>query len=244
MFARPGANLMCGRFTLTNPKDLAACESWIAPLDPDLTPLFIPRYNIAPGQRVLMLRQNGTARWAGAIWGFKSADRAGPQRQFLINARMETVNSRRTFAQSFEHQRCIIPADGFYEWPKAPDKLARRRRDSAPRWFTLAEQQIFGLAGLFRSGSQANGRRDECVVLTRPADDVVGAIHDRMPVIIRREQWQAYLTASKAAATDLLQTPLTSRLCSRPVSPRRNSVKTDDPACLLDPGDFPPKMLF
>ncbi|NNM84518.1 MAG: SOS response-associated peptidase [Phycisphaerales bacterium] len=244
MSAKPGAILMCGRFTLTNPKGLAACESWIAPLEPDLEPLLIPRYNIAPGQRVLILRKNGTARWTGATWGFKLTEGAAPQPHILINARMETVSSRRTFAQSFEHGRCIIPADGFYEWPKEPHKLRRGPRDKMPQWFALAEQQIFGLAGLFRRGSHADDDSAECVVLTRPADDVVGAIHDRMPVIIPREQWQAYLTASKAAATDLLETPTTAKLCSKPVSQRINSVKNDDPACLLDRGEFPPQMLF
>lgn len=223
---------------------LAACESWIAPLEPELEPLFIPRYNIAPGQRVLMLWQNGSARWVAANWGFKLTEGSLPQPRLLINARMETVNSRRTFMQSFEHKRCIIPADGFYEWPKAANKLKRGQRDRIPRWFTLAQQQIFGLAGLFRGGAYADGNHVECVVLTRPADNVVGAIHDRMPVIIRREQWQEYLTACTPAATDLLHSPTTAMLRSKPVSRRVNSVSNDDPTCLLDQGSFPPQMLF
>ena len=127
----------------------------------------------------------------------------------MINARTETIRERPMFKDLVATQRCVIPADGFYEW-----------KGREPHYFHLLGHELFALAGLWRDG--------RCVILTRAADQNMRGIHDRMPVILRRERWSQWL-----ADYQLLDPPT---LAERAVSRRVNSVAHDDPSC-LNPGE-------
>ena len=198
---------MCGRFTQTKSrKEVLEALGGI-----ELPPLFLGRYNVAPTQKVAIIRPDQPARAAECIWGFDNPKSTSP----VINARCETLAERPMFKdlltagpeQSRRGGRCLIPADGFYEWT-----------DRQPYYFQLPDQQLFGFAGLWRD--------DRCVILTRAADANMQGIHDRMPVILTRGDWTSWM--ARFAIQE--QSP---ELTARPVSRRVNSVANDDPQCLL-----------
>ncbi|MBT8043041.1 MAG: SOS response-associated peptidase, partial [Pontiella sp.] len=122
-----------------------------------------------------------------------------------INARSETLGERAMFKDLTASNRCLIPADGFYEW-----------KERQPYYFQLPEKQLFAFAGLWRN--------DQCVIITRAADQTMQAIHDRMPVILTPRQWKTWF--------EQFQIPAAPALIARPVSRRVNKVKNDDSSCL------------
>ena len=202
---------MCGRFTQTkNRKEVLEELGGI-----ELPPLFLGRYNIAPTQKVAVIRPDQPARTVESTWGFANPRSRGP----IINARSETLAERPMFKdlldaspeQSRRGGRCLIPADGFYEW-----------KGRQPYYFQLPDKQLFGFAGLWRD--------DRCVIITRAADANMQGIHDRMPVILPRNNWNHWLDrAHRAPVLSEVEGPT---LTARPVSRRVNSVEYDDPACL------------
>lgn len=189
---------MCGRFTQTKTRQEVLQELGGI----ELPPLFTGRYNIAPMQEIALIRQEHPRQAEDFIWGFQHPHSGKP----IINARMETLRERRMFKGLLATNRCLIPADGFYEW-----------KGRQPYYFHLPDQRLFAFAGLWN--------HNRCVIITRPADHNMLGIHDRMPVIIPLHQWMDWLRRfhipSEPAA-----------LCCRPVSRRVNSVAYDDPACL------------
>lgn len=208
---------MCGRITLTLP-DLdtvaAALEASVAPED---ALLYRPRWNGAPTDRLFILVPG--RRLVPALWGFPGG---------LINARSETAASLPAFRDAFAHRRVVVPADGFYEW-KGP------RGDRRPVWFRPREGGLLFLAGL--AGTAPDGR-PSFVVLTTEAAGPVAELHDRMPVLLRRESTQGWL--DRADASLLVPAP-PDFLTATEVSTRVNTVANDDPACVLPPAPPPPK---
>ena len=213
---------MCGRFTQTKSRKEALEELG----ELELPPLFHGRYNIAPTQKVAAIRQNEPTCAEECIWGFENPRAGAP----IINARFETLTERPMFKNLLRANRCLIPADGFYEW-----------KGRQPYYFQLAgrvealQSRIFAFAGLWRDG--------RCVIITRAADSNMQGIHDRMPVILPFHQWNSWLAnvSSKEASVTLDDTPA---LTIRPVSRHVNCVAHDDPSC-LDPAEmqadlFPP----
>ena len=174
--------------------------------DIELPPLFHGRYNIAPTQTVSIIRSNTPDRAEECIWGFKNPKSTS----VIINARSETLTERPMFKNLFPANRCLIPADGFYEW-----------KGKQPYYFQTPRNQLFAFAGLWHN--------DRCVILTRAADSNMQGIHHRMPIIIEPAHWKYWLTTSPAF--DILYS-----LTTRPVSTRVNKVANDDPAC-LDTGE-------
>ena len=217
---------MCGRFTLTLDPPTIHAEFGIDELPPD----YRPRYNIAPTQPVLSVvpgDQGWTAR--ELIWGLVphwSKDRAGAAKR--INARAESILEKPSFREAFERRRCLILADGFYEWEKAgaySRPVLIRRRDGRP----------FTFAGIWERWHQsADVAIDTCAIVTTDANSTLLRIHDRMPVIIPardREDWLSADTGTSELQALLKPAP-EGDLEYFPVSSLVNSPANDSPDCI------------
>jgi putative SOS response-associated peptidase YedK len=197
---------MCGRFTQTK----ASLEKAEQLVNIDLPPLFQGRYNIAPTQPVAAIRTEVPDRITSSTWGFPA-----PQGTLVINARMETLREKPLFRNLLEDRRCLILADGFYEW-----------KAKQPYYFQLPDRALFAFAGLWRPRAD-DPATNECVIITRPAGPEVKPIHDRMPVILRPDAWPDWIREFRLPGKP-------PGLTARPVSPRVNRVANDDPSC-IDP---------
>jgi putative SOS response-associated peptidase YedK len=220
---------MCGRFTLFAPIPVL-CDAFDAQAPEDLA----PRYNIAPSQPVLTLRVSpGTdhrefvrTRW-GLIPSWAKDPEVGTR---LINARSETAHEKPAFRAAFRSRRCLVPANGFYEWRRA-------ERTKQPYFVRMRDGRPFGLAGLWETWENPEGSRTEsCAILTTEANAVVSPLHNRMPVIVPPEQYGRWLEPGNAKLDDLkaLLTPYPpDPMDAYPVSPRMNRPGVDDPACIV-----------
>ena len=242
---------MCGRYTLkTSPQQLMSLFQ--VPLLPEIA----PRYNIAPTQQVLVFRAadegaagaagpfpDGTAVAAGAArqatlmrWGLVPSWAKdltiGSQ---MINARSETAAEKPSFRSAFVRRRCLIPADGFYEW----QKLADGRKQ--PWWIHPADGGVLAFAGLWEiwSGGGQVAPVVTCTILTTAAGPDVQGLHDRMPVILSPEDWGLWLSGavSKTQLQSLMQPLPAGRLQLQKVSTLVNRPAVDSPACLESPAD-------
>jgi putative SOS response-associated peptidase YedK len=224
---------MCGRFTLTyEEKERVARELGV---DPDMLTEedYKARYNIAPTDRHWIVRQRREDREiVPAKWGLvntwaKDAKRAAAQ----INARAETLKKLPAFRDAFEKRRCVVPADGFYEWTGT--KETRR-----PIWFHRPEGGLLLFAGLYESWYPAPEQRERTfTIVTTAANDLITPIHDRMPaILVDDEAIDAWLfgEADTDGLLELLKPAPEGVLVGRPVSQRANSVKNDDPECLVE----------
>lgn len=220
---------MCGRFTLTlDPGDLREALD-LGPIVAD----YQPHFNIAPTQAVAVVidgekRQVEAYRW-GLVPGWAKDLEIGSR---MINARSETLQEKPAFKRPFAHRRCLILADGFYEWAKPADGRGRK----IPYYFRLASNQPFTFAGLWEAWTPPGGQElRTCTIITCAANERVGAIHDRMPVILPAEvRWQ--WLDQKANPADLQKWLLpypAGQMTAYPVGPLVNSPAYDDPACIL-----------
>ena len=191
-----------------------------------------PRYNVAPTQPVPVIRQHpkeprrelSLARWGLIPWWAKDA--AGAAR--MINARSETAATLPAYRDAFKARRCIVPADGFYEW----QKIGKTKQ---PFCFEVNDGELFAFAGLWERWKDADGKALEtCSILTTTPNAVTSSVHDRMPVILAPDNYDVWLDpgfADAAALSELLR-PYDARLMrSYPVSARVNSVVNDDVEC-------------
>lgn len=224
---------MCGRFTLRTPAKVLADT-----FDADEPTLFGPRYNIAPTQEILHLRQDGLGKrtWHQARWGlvpsWSEEVGGGPP---LINARSETAATKPAFRSAFRQRRCLIPADGFYEWRSSDGA-------SQPFYISRAEGQPIAFAGLWERWSRDGKVIESCAILTTTANDLMRRLHDRMPVILFHDSFEIWLSDVSDPTTML--TPLmrpcpSEELTMAPVSRRVNSVRFDDPECLAPAPEGP-----
>lgn len=219
---------MCGRFTLTDPdQDLAV--QFNLPDIPDMK----PRYNIAPTQAVAAVRiaPESTVRELAVLhWGlipFWAKDPAIGAR--MINARSETVAEKPAFRAAFRRRRCLVVADGFYEWQKL-------NGGKQPFYVRLRDGRPFAFAGLWEHWQGADGSEIEsCTLLTTQPNDLIRPLHNRMPVILRPKDYELWLDP-KVQQAEALQ-PLLSAYPSEEmdayaVSRFVNSPKNDDPRCI------------
>ena len=220
---------MCGRFALYTPQE-AVVRLFGLNSAPDL----LPRYNIAPTQSVLAIRADEQAgREAQTLrWGlvpFWAKDLAIGSR--MINARGETVSEKPAFRQAFRRRRCLIPADGFYEWQKVPG--------GKQPWFISRRDDIpLAFAGLWERWDK-RGTEDPvetCTIVTTAANATLAPLHDRMPVILGPQDWDSWLGANTPpeALVDLLRPAADDLLGARPVSRRVNSPANDGPELLAE----------
>jgi len=219
---------MCGRFTLTrrDPQQFAL-ELGVSA---DALADYRPRYNIAPTDPHWVLRvkyedrERLPARWGLVNSWAKDAKRAAQQ----INARAETLESRPAFKEAFKERRCVVPADGFFEW--VGPKNARQ-----PIWFHRPDGGLLLFAGLYESWQPKPGEWERTfTIVTTDANEVVGPVHDRMPVILNDEEADAWMLPNEdVKKLEQLLVPAPERLLiATAVSPRANSVKNDDPGVL------------
>jgi putative SOS response-associated peptidase YedK len=220
---------MCGRYTLKiTPTELAAYFD--LPEVPDLP----PRYNIAPTQPIPMVRADGhQGRHLVMVrWGFVPAwAREMSGGAPLINARLESAHEKPTFRQSFRQRRCLIPADGLYEWQR--ESAAKQ-----PYVFQLPDGEPFAFAGLWDRWQSPDGQViDSCAMLTTEANAVMTPIHHRVPVILERSAYEAWLDPAihdPETLRGMLTPVVADRLIATPVSKKVNQVVNDDPS-LLEP---------
>jgi putative SOS response-associated peptidase YedK len=175
---------MCGRYTLTSPEDIAARFGLGALSETAIE----PRFNVAPSQGVPVIveRESGPALTT-MRWGFQPAwMKTEGQRPPPINARSESLLERPMFRGSVPRYRCLIPADGFYEWLAIPGQKTKQ-----PMYIRLKGGDLFAFAGLYVKGRDDVG--ETCVIVTTAANDVLSPIHERMPVILEREAEAGWL---------------------------------------------------
>src|SRR4051812_32095751 len=231
---------MCGRYTNTGTQTALARTFEEVRLMSGA--VGCERYNVAPTDQVLAIVADGDGgRHAGGLrWGL--VPHWAPDLKIgarMLNARAETVTEKSAFRDlvATGRRRCLVVADGWYEWLKAED----RKQPRVPVHYTLAEGAPFAFAGLWtrwrpRDGGDAVA---SCTILTTRANAIAAPVHDRMPVILAAEQARAMWLdhdLDGAAGSELL-TPLPDELLRvRPASPLANSVRNDVPECLEAPG--------
>jgi putative SOS response-associated peptidase YedK len=221
---------MCGRFTLTRSAAEVAEHFGLTS-----APAFTAHWNAAPTQELPIVRLRSTGervlelrRW-GLVPSWAPDPSAGAR---MINARVESVSERPAFRDAMRGRRCLVPADGFYEWQ---GRAGARR----PFHLALPEAGLFGIAGLYARWHGAGGEVvDSFTLLTRPARGAAAALHDRMPLIVDPAGYAAWLdpeAEDPAALLAGLPEALGHGLVARPVSRRVNDVRNDDPGCLGPP---------
>jgi putative SOS response-associated peptidase YedK len=218
---------VCGRFTLTSsPEELARRFGL------DGVPELSPRYNIAPGQDVLAVRaQKDGRRGADCLrWGLVPSWASDPSVGYrMINARVETATTRPAFRDALRERRCLVPADGFFEW-------ADRGGFKQPYLISGGDGLLLGFAGLWERWRNPEGALlESCTLLTSDAAPALRDLHDRMPIVVSPDRYADWLDPAQLDAAPLLErvraeTP--ADFAFHPVSPRVNSAALDDPACI------------
>ncbi len=218
---------MCGRFvlwiTLIIPEHYGLPE----PAEP-----ILPSYNIAPGQEIIAVVQTPLGRNIARLkWGLiPSWSRDLAKAPKSINARSETAWGKPSFRSAIRHRRCLIPANGFLEWKKAG---ARKQ----PYLIRFENLELFSMAGIWESWKNPETGKtvESCAILTTRANEAVVAIHDRMPVIIKPEDYSTWLAPeSHREQIDALLRPFTDKpTLMQPVSIKVNSPKNNDPECIV-----------
>ncbi len=219
---------MCGRFTLHTPAaELAEFFSLFR------EPHVVPRYNIAPSQPVAAIRfdEQATPReWVHLRWGLIPSWAKDPKIGYrTINARAESIATKPAFRAAFKRRRCLIPADGFYEWKAGESKQKQ------PYFIALPDGGPFAFAGLWEHWTDPEGSEIEsCTIVTTEANEQMAALHERMPVILHPEDYDRWLDPARDDRADLesLLRPYADKLAFRAVSPRVNSPKNDSADCL------------
>ena len=219
---------MCGRYVAATPPDQLAELFGVTDIRAgDLG----PHWNVAPTMDVYAVaegsdseRRLGAYRWGLVPWFAKAP--AGAAK--MINARAETVAEKPSFRRALERRRCILPADGFYEW-------LRTGKEKLPHLFAATDGSVLGLAGLWEVWRPEDEPDAEplrtCTIVTTTANATMAPIHNRMPVVLPPEAWAGWLDRAVTRAADvvgLLVPAPEDLLVRRAVSPRVNSVKNDD----------------
>jgi|HubBroStandDraft_6_1064221.scaffolds.fasta_scaffold00329_5 putative SOS response-associated peptidase YedK len=219
---------MCGRYRLSRRKQLVEEYFDAADWQDDWS----PRFNVAPTQPVPVIRQNpkepirelSLMRW-GLIPSW-AKDASGAAR--MINARSETAATKPTFRDPLKFRRCLIPADGFYEWK-------RTGTPKQPYCFEVNDGELFAFAGLWDGWKNAEGQWIKtCSILTTVPNAVTATVHDRMPVILDRESYDLWLDPGMTnvqVVSELLKPYDAKSMRCYPVTTRINHVANDDEEC-------------
>jgi putative SOS response-associated peptidase YedK len=242
---------MCGRYASSRrPEDLAEeFEIDRATLSETLTQPLEPDFNVAPTKPVYAVvtreqsapeRQLRMLRWG--LVPFWAKDPAIGSR--LINARMETVGEKPAFRQAFARRRCLLPADGYFEWYPTEQKTKAGKPLKQPFFIRPKDGRVLAMAGLYEIWRDPTRDEDDperfrwtCTVLTTTAEDEVGRIHDRMPLLVEPERYAAWLDPSRTDPDELkgLLVPASpGRLEAYPVTTLVNSVRNNGPE-LVEP---------
>jgi len=219
---------MCGRFTLTTtPADLAEAFP-----DVELPVDLAPRYNIAPSQPVAVIANTAVKRVELYRWGLiPSWAKDASIGDRMINARAETLAEKPSFRAIFRKRRCLVLADGFYEWKQEPGG-----RQKTPMYVRLASGRPFAFAGLWDVWRPADGEPvHSCTIVTTAPNELMQMIHTRMPVIVDPAAYALWLNPSEAAPADLaplLKPYPAGGMTAYAVSRYVNRPQNDSPACI------------
>jgi putative SOS response-associated peptidase YedK len=219
---------MCSRFTLTeDDRDFLAARLGVAA---DALANYRPRYNIAPQQdHFIVTTEYENRKLAPAKWGLVSDRGKHRSAIYSINAKAETAESRTTFAEAFAHRRCVIPADGFYEW--TGPKHARQ-----PFWIHRRDGELLLYAGLYQMGTATTtSPQASFTILTCAANSALATLHDRMPVILSERNVDDWMNPREKAPRSLKRLLLPAAedlLVIQPASPLVNSVRNEGPQLL------------
>jgi putative SOS response-associated peptidase YedK len=233
---------VCGRYSL-KPVDPAQLRARF-PIGESLA-ITPPYYNITPTSEVLAVTtdREGTPRGEHLRWGLVPNWAKDTKAGFkMINARAETLAQRPAYRTAFERFRCLIPADGFYEWQARPSEARKQ-----PFHITRADGELFAFAGLWTVWHR--GEPEElrsCTIITTAANSLVAPVHDRMPVMLPRDaegDWLAH-DSDLGRLEPLLSGLPPEQMALRPVGPAVNDARYDGPECLLDPPPPAQEMLF
>jgi putative SOS response-associated peptidase YedK len=217
---------MCGRYAR-----FTSAEVYARLFDAEGNPDLEPRYNVSPSQRVLAARQrpDGRRELVGLTWGLLPAWAREPRLAYsTINARAETVAEKPAFRQALRRRRCLIAADGFYEWRR----LDGRKQ---PYFIRLRGGEPFALAGLWEHWASADTVIQSCTIVVTRANELVARVHDRMPVLLDPAdyaRWTDPGTQDPAEVLALLRPYPPERMEAYPVGTEVNSPRNDGPSLI------------
>lgn len=222
---------MCGRYAATTPAS-AIAEIFKVDVLPDV----LPRYNVAPTQSVIaVVADAGKREMKRFRWGLApSWSKEGKPNAGMINARAETVAEKPAFRSAFKKRRCLVPADGFYEWMGTAS-------GKAPYLIGMKDRRPFAMAGLWETWRDKEDPEKEplytCSVVTVGPNEVMEPIHDRMPLILPESAWDAWMspdTPIEEIKALLVPYPA-EEMAARPVSKAVNNARNEGPQCQADP---------
>jgi putative SOS response-associated peptidase YedK len=234
---------VCGRYTLATPDPAQLRDRFPIGEAVDVQ----RRFNVAPADDVLAVTtdRDGNPRGELLRWGLVPSWSGGPgDRLKMINARVETVTDRPAFRRAFERFRCLIIADGFYEWRalESASGEARRLRSAKPIkqafHITRADREPFAFAGLWSLWRREDAVIRSCAIITTAANPAIAPLHDRMPVILDPDAEGAWLDRGtpRGQLLELLAPLPAADTAVRPVGPAVNDARYDGPECLAPPG--------
>lgn len=218
---------MCGRFI-----QATASAAFAEQFGVDYAPQTAPRYNVAPSQPVFGIRAGaGGLEGVWLRWGLIPAWAAEPKMPYrTINARAETVAEKPTYRQAFRQRRCLIPADGFYEWQKTGNG-----KHQQPYGIGLASGEPLAFAGLWERWERDGQAIESCTLVVTVANARIAPIHDRMPVILDPADYATWLNPAlrdPASLTPLLRSYPAERMRAWPVGPAINHPRNEGPALM------------
>jgi putative SOS response-associated peptidase YedK len=228
---------MCGRYTKRHP--VGQTVDLFEPLyDKDMLRLLEPRYNIAPMQQVPAVRlDDGKRKLVSLRWKLLPFwSRTEQLKANTINARAETVATAASYREPFKRRRCLLPCDGFYEWPVIDDV-------KVPHFIRLADDSLFSLAGLWDKWTGPDGKVIEsCTHITTEPNELIAQLHDRQPVFLRPAQFEAWLdpATSQSDLLGMLKPYPAEEMIAYPVSskvskPMLDETRLNDSPDLIDP---------
>jgi putative SOS response-associated peptidase YedK len=225
---------MCGRYTIKTPLHVIAD---LFEVETELP--FVPHYNVAPTQEVPVVRLNKEhhrelvmMRW-GLVPFWAKDPKIGNS---LINARVESVTEKPAFKNAFQRRRCLVAADGFYEWKKDEGK-------KQPYWIYLKNGEPFAFAGLWEHWKSEEKSITSFTILTTTPNAFTAELHDRMPVILPKEAYDVWLNGDAKDVSTILKPFEASEMAAHPVSTVMNSARVDDPSCIA-PLNQPTKLVI
>lgn len=229
---------MCGRFTLRTPATVLIEYFDLEVRADRQLALFEPRYNIAPTQDVVTIRKDAETsrrsadmmRW-GLLPSWSNGVTPGPP---MINARSETLAEKPTFRSAFRNRRCLIPADGFYEWQQSTTGSKSKKQ---PYYIRRPDHGPFAFAGLWETWHDPTSQLavESCTIVTTAANRSLCELHDRMPVILAPNDYASWLDPTitePEKIQHLLASCPDDEVIAEPVSTHVNRVANDDPRCI------------
>ncbi len=219
---------MCGRFTLTAEiNTLQESFPWL-----NIPPEITPRYNIAPTQPVAVVPNDGKNRLDFYNWGLLPGWAKDPAMgSRMINARSETLAEKPAFRSAFRRRRCLVLADGFFEWQKQAGSKAK-----IPTYIRLSSEKPFAFAGLWEQWNSIDGSTIlSCTIITTEPNEMMKGIHNRMPVILPEDAYQSWLDPAEKQPDQLsalLQPYPAELMAAYPVSTLVNNPRNDLPQCV------------